>query len=975
MPASLPSQSSRNRQPNGDPKLSKILMPLSSIALSSHPRRPQLQIPTDMAEDPESTLISDGDRLISALQTCFGELLKKQEEQGDRLYRAVEALKPPVPAGDKKTAFWNSYMKLADEYDKEFQQKYSTDLDTALIFQWIMYYQAAGSRGSIEQRGLERQRKLDGLIKWKFDAVLQLFPLLLQLALLLFACSLSVYLSTVNHAISTIVIILTSCGLIAYFFLLTSAAIYPDSPFQTPLTPLAAHLVSPALQFLRFIRVQVHTSGKKILSATFANQLLPRFAEKVSVLTAAAKDPNVGVPVPGASPEVPALLWVLGTSTDPTTIAPAAEMAVDIQWPIKLDLRPTGTALARVADTFQSCFDFDSSNSPSQAVRPGMENIAIACGRIYCSLRHNIRATNLQNHFNPYLLLDRLLSELELTTGTALDDVLGVIQERVHWNVKWEESSHTGHNWVLYVLPSLRPASSSLGARVYMFFTIIADIPSLDIIGFTNYLCCVCALFASVDTRLLVLMDKSNWRDYLLTCFLNDLQSATTDATLVLEVIRATAELAQKCTTNGDRRSNLLHSLQLFQAVSQFRPPIPKAKEWAEIVITASQLARIGNVRDLRGVYSLVGPHIHLVNPEHDVHWIYLALEHVHQSLIEQTNTDSTDWDQDTILNVDSLMQVLACGSSHIFTPPVECLDLILRALSSDRREITFTALLVLHRAQDWFSNPDLRPHMQRHSIVHHLNLLARRFTPPMLPVGMDHGTRVVYLERIHNIATQPEWKPSLFAELSTWIGTFSFNSSEQEDYACKAFISITRSIWAPDFDDKQWQPLSPHGCCVAVTFGTEALSNTWATYDFTAASAVQNFLSLARCTAVTVLSMEGLWAGEDLEYRPVLPSRLLPVFSSRLCQSLRQAATNSRNSSPSVAGPGSSLPAGRASLDGIAQFLEHMAERLITTLPPDTAVLGNIIEENGPWFNLRGDLLQEIYTLEQSFGAGAGHD
>ncbi|KAJ7479747.1 hypothetical protein FB451DRAFT_973185, partial [Mycena latifolia] len=35
---------------------------------------------------------------------------------------------------DKKTEFWNSYMKLADEHDKEFQQKYSTDLDTALIF-------------------------------------------------------------------------------------------------------------------------------------------------------------------------------------------------------------------------------------------------------------------------------------------------------------------------------------------------------------------------------------------------------------------------------------------------------------------------------------------------------------------------------------------------------------------------------------------------------------------------------------------------------------------------------------------------------------------------------------------------------------------------------------------------------------------------------------------------------------------------
>ncbi|KAJ7474753.1 hypothetical protein FB451DRAFT_954604, partial [Mycena latifolia] len=35
---------------------------------------------------------------------------------------------------DNKTAFWSAYKTLADEHDKEFQQKYSTDLDTSLIF-------------------------------------------------------------------------------------------------------------------------------------------------------------------------------------------------------------------------------------------------------------------------------------------------------------------------------------------------------------------------------------------------------------------------------------------------------------------------------------------------------------------------------------------------------------------------------------------------------------------------------------------------------------------------------------------------------------------------------------------------------------------------------------------------------------------------------------------------------------------------
>ncbi|KAJ6599880.1 hypothetical protein DFH09DRAFT_902049, partial [Mycena vulgaris] len=35
---------------------------------------------------------------------------------------------------DKKTEFWNVYKPLADEHDKEFLEKYSTDLDTSLIF-------------------------------------------------------------------------------------------------------------------------------------------------------------------------------------------------------------------------------------------------------------------------------------------------------------------------------------------------------------------------------------------------------------------------------------------------------------------------------------------------------------------------------------------------------------------------------------------------------------------------------------------------------------------------------------------------------------------------------------------------------------------------------------------------------------------------------------------------------------------------
>ncbi|KAJ7833293.1 hypothetical protein B0H13DRAFT_1579305, partial [Mycena leptocephala] len=70
--------------------------------------------------------------------------------------------------------------------------------------QWLLHYDSVGERGTIEERGLERQRKFDGLRRWKFDAAMQMFPLLLQFSLLLFATALSLYLWTIHRGIALI---------------------------------------------------------------------------------------------------------------------------------------------------------------------------------------------------------------------------------------------------------------------------------------------------------------------------------------------------------------------------------------------------------------------------------------------------------------------------------------------------------------------------------------------------------------------------------------------------------------------------------------------------------------------------------------------------------------------------------------------------------------------------------------------------
>ncbi|KAJ7495829.1 hypothetical protein B0H11DRAFT_1716373, partial [Mycena galericulata] len=51
-----------------------------------------------------------------------------------RLQKALDSIRPKPVVTDKETAFWTAYQTLADESDKEFHQKYSSDLDNSLIF-------------------------------------------------------------------------------------------------------------------------------------------------------------------------------------------------------------------------------------------------------------------------------------------------------------------------------------------------------------------------------------------------------------------------------------------------------------------------------------------------------------------------------------------------------------------------------------------------------------------------------------------------------------------------------------------------------------------------------------------------------------------------------------------------------------------------------------------------------------------------
>ena len=111
--------------------------------------------------------------------------------------------------------------------------------------QWLNRYASIDMRGSAIERSQNRQRKLDGIITWYFEHVLECLPLMLQVALLLLGCALSRYLWEINTAVASVVIGVTSLGMLFYLFILAAGATSDGCPYQTPWTDTIRRLFHP----------------------------------------------------------------------------------------------------------------------------------------------------------------------------------------------------------------------------------------------------------------------------------------------------------------------------------------------------------------------------------------------------------------------------------------------------------------------------------------------------------------------------------------------------------------------------------------------------------------------------------------------------------------------------------------------------------------------------------------------------------
>ena len=108
--------------------------------------------------------------------------------------------------------------------------------------QWLNRY-ASVERGSAIDRGRQRKRKMDGMVTWRFGLVMECLPLTLQAALLLLGYALSSYLFFTDRVVASVVIGFTAFGLLFYFLIVSTATIFYNCPFQTPLSLILRSLI------------------------------------------------------------------------------------------------------------------------------------------------------------------------------------------------------------------------------------------------------------------------------------------------------------------------------------------------------------------------------------------------------------------------------------------------------------------------------------------------------------------------------------------------------------------------------------------------------------------------------------------------------------------------------------------------------------------------------------------------------------
>ena len=221
--------------------------------------------------------------------------------------------------------------------------------------QWVNRY-LRNRGGSTADKSRDRQRKLDGLEDWHFYLAIESLPVMLQFALLLLGCALSMYLWTISRTVAGVAIAVTLFGVTSYISLSLAATPYYNCPYQTPPSILARTLIRHVAQsdaaFARFLRsliISLPSARDLVRILEHLRSGVHRVLESFHCVPAVTEEAeNIPLAVVVASParifedvvinweacksDARCISWVLYATTDSDVIFSTVRFAADMIW-------------------------------------------------------------------------------------------------------------------------------------------------------------------------------------------------------------------------------------------------------------------------------------------------------------------------------------------------------------------------------------------------------------------------------------------------------------------------------------------------------------------------------------------------------------------------------------------------------------------------------------------------------------------
>ncbi|KAJ6481321.1 hypothetical protein C8R47DRAFT_595471 [Mycena vitilis] len=577
-------------------------------------------------------------------------------------------------------------------------------------------------------------------------------------------------------------------------------------------------------------------------------------------------------PFPTPSQAVPAVSWVLETSTDPRTIAAAAEIVVDLQWPGGMDAK---AHLSKLRDgILSSCAvtSFTSDSFTIWSVRDWMFTDAMRFGRAYCTLHCVLMSGDPPEKWQEYWCFQsycdnasgdkELKNVIQLVAGSAdLSSILAQDAKATQWALNVISSQ----SWV-----------NPCNLNNFVGDFLLMEPAQLEEAALADYLFTLAVVLSSPSNRGLAWIDKSSFLEELLEHLMSGLLSKIQSSEVSMETAASLVTMTGQIALRSHLWEYRSHPY-CCRIIYQFCHTLPHREGWVGVVLATGLLTA-----ELDDFYN---------SDPQAAGWVYEVLDRI--------DDQGSDWDDRTTNGVPGILAALLYSGAPAQPNHIH---IILRALSFPGNASKSAAVLLMGDHQfTWFQDEQLQPILRGASVWSSIMCIA-----------LDIGHTEACILAGSKLVRMTSWRPHILAEVTAWITIF-FRTSP----LVKPYNSVLERICQTGYSF-----LNDHERASGLSY--QVLCSFWTDFELTTPEHIQASVPWLRCTGLAVGNNYFFLSGA-----PTITSNFKHTFCVPLQDTLLRNAKNVRDMLRKNGQPDgldfSQTQTWKKVLDEIAGFLEDI--------------------------------------------------